>query len=86
MWRQMAPCRGLLLLALLLACHATHCSAVPAYKYILVIDAGSTGTRLHAYKWAAGRLNAQGLPDLVAVPPSAAQKYGAPPSCPCPCQ
>ncbi|KFM25933.1 Ectonucleoside triphosphate diphosphohydrolase 1 [Auxenochlorella protothecoides] len=43
----------------------------PAPRYVLVIDAGSSGTRLHAYEWRASP-GAASAPRVRAIPPSAA--------------
>ncbi|GAB4819746.1 hypothetical protein N2152v2_006792 [Parachlorella kessleri] len=66
-------CRLLLLTALLMAAlfAAWHALAPPSPSYILVIDAGSSGTRLYAYTWQPGQH--PGAPPIVeAIPPSAA--------------
>lgn len=50
---------------------AWHLLAPPHVDYILVIDAGSSGTRMFAYTWRAAA--SSGAPPLVsAIPPSAA--------------
>lgn len=64
-----ADARALLLTQALLA--GWHALAPPAGEYILIIDAGSSGTRLYAYTWKPGA--APGAPPAVAaIPPSAA--------------
>ncbi|KAF6251241.1 nucleoside phosphatase family-domain-containing protein [Scenedesmus sp. NREL 46B-D3] len=55
--------------------HGTHRAA--ATKYVLVIDSGSSGTRMHAYNWTlpAGQQHAaagSSLPVVQSIPPSAA--------------
>lgn len=57
---------------LLFLTHMAWVAIWPSKQYVLVIDAGSSGTRMNAFRVIQGEDSAYGIPKLVAVPPDAA--------------
>lgn len=55
-----------------LAVHVARRSVAAAAGHVLVIDAGSSGTRMYAYSWRPGEAGSGGAPRLQAVPSTAA--------------
>lgn len=56
---------------LVVAHHSGGSAASSAPRYVLVIDAGSSGTRMYAYTWRSG-IGADGTPRLAVVPSTVA--------------